>query len=75
MRQIVRRKGGKVVFIEYDTGIGNMLTPIYKLLIDLAIKEALCRKNNEGNVYFILDEFRLLPHLEHIDNGVNFGRS
>lgn len=75
MRKLVREKGGKVIFIEYDTGIGNLLTPIYKLLIDMAIKESLCRKTNEGNVYFILDEFRLLPHLEHIDDGVNFGRS
>lgn len=75
MRELVRQKGGRVIFIEYDTGIGNLLTPIYKLLVDLAIKEALCRKSNEGNVYFMLDEFRLLPHLEHIDDGVNFGRS
>lgn len=75
LRKLVRQKGGKVVFIEYDTGIGNLLTPIYKLLIDLALKESLCRKTNEGNVFFILDEFRLLPHLEHIDDGVNFGRS
>lgn len=75
MRQIIRNKGGRVVFIEYDLGIGNMLTPIYKLLIDLSIKEALCRKSNEGNVYFMIDEFRLLPNLQHIDDGVNFGRS
>lgn len=27
----------------------------------------------EGN--FITDEFRLLPHLNHIDDAVNFGRS
>ena len=75
MRQLVRNKGGKVIFIEYDLGIGAMLTPVYRLLIDLAIKEALCRTSNEGNVYFFIDEFRLLPHLEHIDDGVNFGRS
>ena len=36
---------------------------------------ALCRTSNEGSVYFFIDEFRLLPHLEHIDDGVNFGRS
>ena len=71
MRRLIREKGAKVIFIEYDLGIGGMLTPIYKLLMDLAIKEALCRKSNEGNVYFMIDEFRLLPHLEH----VNFGRS
>lgn len=75
VRDLVRNKGGRVVFIEYDLSIGSVLTPIYKLLFDLAIKEALCRTENEGNVFFLMDEFRLLPHLQHIDNGVNFGRS
>lgn len=75
MRQLVRQKGGTVIFVEYDLGIGGVLTPIYRLLIDLAIKEALCRTKDDGNVYFFIDEFRLLPHLEHIDDGVNFGRS
>lgn len=75
MRELVRSKGGKIIFIEYDLGIGNMLTPIYSLLYDLAIKEALCRKKSEGNVYFIADEFRLIPNLQHVDDAVNFGRS
>ena len=75
MRNIVRQKGGKIVFIEYDLGIGNMLSPIYSLLFDLAIKEALCRKKSEGNVYFITDEFSLIPNLQHVDDAVNFGRS
>lgn len=75
IRRLVGEKGGRVIFVEYDLGIGSMLTPIYRLIIDLAIKEALCRTENEGSVYFFIDEFRLLPHLEHIDDGVNFGRS
>lgn len=75
MRDIIRSKGGKIVFIEYDLGIGNMLSPIYTLLFDLAIKEALCRKKSEGNVFFVTDEFSLLPNLQHIDDAVNFGRS
>ena len=75
MRELVRNRGGRVIFIEYDLSIGAMLTPIFKLLIDLAIKQALCSHEGEGSVYFIIDEFRLLPHLQHIDNGVNFGRS
>ena len=75
MRDIIRRKGGQVVFVEYDLGIGAMLTPIYRLLFDLAIKQALCRTSNEGNVFFLIDEFRLMPLLQHIDDGVNFGRS
>ena len=75
MRQLIRQKGGRAIFVEYDLGIGGVLTPVYRLLFDLAIKEALCRARNEGNVYFIMDEFSLLPHLQHIDDGVNFGRS
>ncbi|MBE5804024.1 MAG: DUF87 domain-containing protein [Clostridiales bacterium] len=75
MRQLIRKKGGKIIFVEYDLGIGGVLTPIYRLLFDLAIKEALCRTRNEGNVYFVMDEFSLLPQMMHIDDGVNFGRS
>lgn len=75
MKDIVRAKGGRFVFIEYDLSIGNMLSPIYSLLFDLAIKEALSRKKTDGNVYFIADEFRLIPNLQHIDDAVNFGRS
>lgn len=47
----------------------------YKMLFDLALKEALGRTKSQGNVYFICDEFKLLPNLQHIDDGVNFGRS
>lgn len=75
IRDLVRKKGGKKIFIEYDIGIGGMLTPIYSLLFDLAIKEALCRSKSDGNVFFICDEFKLLPNLQHIDDAVNFGRS
>lgn len=75
MRQLIRKKGGRIIFVEYDLGIGGVLTPIYRLLFDLAIKEALCRERNEGNVYFVMDEFSLLPQLQHVDDGVNFGRS
>jgi type IV secretory pathway TraG/TraD family ATPase VirD4 len=75
VRETIRRKGGRCIFVEYDLGIGNLLTPIYRLLLDLAIKESLCREKSEGNVWFVIDEFRLLPDLQHIDSGVNFGRS
>lgn len=75
IRDFVRNKGGRTLFVEYDLSIGQTLTPLYRLLFDLALKEALGRKTEEGNVYLILDEFRLLPHLQHIDDAVNFGRS
>lgn len=75
LRDLVRQKGGRKVFIEYDLSYGELLTPIYSLMFDMAIKEALGRGRSDGNVYFITDEFRLLPNLEHIDDAVNFGRS
>jgi type IV secretory pathway TraG/TraD family ATPase VirD4 len=75
VRDAIRSKGGRCIFIEYDLGIGNLLTPIYRLLLDLAIKESLCREKSDGNVWFVIDEFRLLPKLQHVDSGVNFGRS
>ena len=75
MREFVRGKGSKTLFIEYDLSIGSMLTPVYRLMFDLALKEALGRNKVQGNVYLICDEFKLLPHLRHIDDGVNFGRS
>ena len=75
LQPIIQAKGGRTVFIEYDLSMGSVLTPIYSLMFDTAIKTALSRNRSEGNVYFITDEFRLLPNLKHIDDAVNFGRS
>ena len=79
MREAVRRKGGRMLFVEYDLSIGETLAPVYRLLFDQVLKEALSRQNrNEkhaGNVYVITDEFKLLPQLQHIDDALNYGRS
>jgi type IV secretory pathway TraG/TraD family ATPase VirD4 len=75
IRNFVREKGGKTLYIEYDLSAGSVLGPIYSLLFDLALKEAMGRNKKNGNVYLIVDELKLLPHLQHIDDGINFGRS
>lgn len=75
MKRCIKEKGGKAIFLEYDLANGNILRPIYTLLIDLAMKESLGRSKTEGNVYFILDEFPLIPKLNYMDNALNFGRS
>jgi hypothetical protein len=75
IREFVRAKSGNVLFVEYDINQGHLLAPVYKALMDFAIKEALGRERTAGNVVFIIDEFRLLPKLDYIDAGVNFGRS
>lgn len=78
IRDFIRQKGGRTLFLEYDMSIGETLTPLYSLLMDLAIKEALGRSEEEGekgSVYIVLDEMRLLPQILHLDDAVNFGRS
>ncbi len=74
VREFVRNKGGRILFVEYDISIGRILEPIYKCIVDLGIKEALSRTKSDGNVFFIIDEFKLLPNLSHIDDGINYGR-
>ena len=74
MRKAVREKGGRAIFVEYDLSVGETLSPVYRLLIDQALKEALGRTGSEGHVYLIADEFKLLPKLQHIDDALNFGR-
>lgn len=76
VRNFVREKGKRALFVEYDIAIGARLLPVYRVLIDMAIKEALeigrCRV--KGRVFFVLDEFALLPALSHAGDGINFGR-
>jgi type IV secretory pathway TraG/TraD family ATPase VirD4 len=82
VRDFVRGTGGRALFIEYDIANGATLLPVYRVLMDMAIKEALGfgrRRLRETslvreNFYFILDEFALLPRLPHISDGINFGR-
>lgn len=73
IREFVRNKGGKILFLEYDVRYKETLETVYSLLFDLAIKEAVSVKG--GNKWFICDEASLLPYLEHIGDLLNFGRS
>jgi type IV secretory pathway TraG/TraD family ATPase VirD4 len=75
VRRFVHEKGGRALFIEYDIAAGGVLLPIYRVLLDLAMKEALGRSRSPGNVFFLMDEFALLPELTHLTDGINFGRS
>lgn len=75
IREIISKGQSSIVFVEYDIREGFLLAPIYKTIMDFAIKEALSRNNSNRKVFFFIDEFRLLPKLEYMDSGVNFGRS
>ena len=75
IRDFVRRGQGRALVLEFDVALGATLAPVFATLLDVALKEALGRDRRGGRVFFVLDEFSLLPRLEHLDNGLNFGRS
>jgi type IV secretory pathway TraG/TraD family ATPase VirD4 len=75
IRQFVRRRSKKILFVEYDLAVGETLSPMYSLLVDFALKEALSpNTERKGRIFIILDELKLLPNLVHLDDAVNFGR-
>ena len=74
IRRAVRNKGNRAIFILYDLSIGESMTPIYRLLVDLALKEALGGETN-GRTHLFLDELKLLPKITHLEDALNFGRS
>lgn len=74
-RSFVRTKGGRALFLEYDVARGETSIPVFRTVLDLALKEALGRSSGRGRVIIVLDEFSLLPHVAHLDQGLNFGRS
>lgn len=75
IKRALKEKNRKAVFLEYDIANGNILKPMYTLMLDLAMKDVLGQERLNGNVYFILDEFPLIPKLKYMDNALNFGRS
>ena len=76
MREVMNSGQRKVIFIEYDLRKGQLMAPMYGMLIDRALANALGgRTGYNGNKYFLLDEALLLPRLEHLANSINFGRS
>ncbi|MCR5835605.1 MAG: type IV secretion system DNA-binding domain-containing protein [Lachnospiraceae bacterium] len=76
MKSIIESNEKKVVFIEYDLKRGHALAPMYGVMIDRALANALGgRQNERKNVFILLDEMLLLPKLNHLSNSLNFGRS
>lgn len=74
IRKAIRQKGGRSIFILYDLAMGETMTPVYRLLVDLALKEALSEYSN-GHTHIFLDELKLLPKITHLEDALNFGRS
>ena len=76
VRKSVKERNGNTLFIEYDPSCGKSLQPIYQLLVDLFLKEALSpNRSCKGRVFVLCDELKMLPRLNHFEDALNFGRS
>ncbi|WLR55500.1 type IV secretion system DNA-binding domain-containing protein [Mesobacillus subterraneus] len=77
LTRAIKERNGRAIFLEYDIASGNVLKPIFTLILDIAMKNVLGQKEEDckGNIYFILDEFPLIPKLNYMDSALNFGRS
>lgn len=74
IRKAVRNRGAKTIFLEYDPSCGANTT-MYRVLVDLFLKESLSPDYKKGHVYLIADELSLLPSLNYFETALNFGRS
>jgi type IV secretory pathway TraG/TraD family ATPase VirD4 len=62
---------GTALVLDYPYREGSTTTPIFRLLIDLAAREALV--DQDRGSYFILDEIAQVPKLQRLDELVNVG--
>lgn len=73
IRRLMREKGKKIIFMEYDLLLSKTLDSMNSLLFDLAAREAL--DVGGGSTYMVVDEMHLLPHSEQFSTLTNYGRS
>ena len=73
VREFIRNKGGKILFLEYDHRYKETLSVIFSLMYNLAIKEALTCPG--GNKWFVCDEANLVPYITSLQDLLNVGRS
>ena len=68
------RSGGRVIFLHYDYAkASSSAMRIFKIILDLMMKQSLSGENLH-KTYFFLDEFALLPKLEHLQTCLSYGR-
>ena len=71
IRRYMQNPRGTALVLDYPYREGSTTTPIFRLLIDLAAREALV--DQDRGSYFILDEIAQVPKLQRLDELVNVG--
>ena len=71
IREYMHDSEGRALVLDYPYREGKSTTPLFRLLIDLAAREAL-DEGDQGS-YFVLDEIAQVPALSRLDELVNVG--
>jgi type IV secretory pathway TraG/TraD family ATPase VirD4 len=71
IREYMDAPQGRALVLDYPYREGASTKPIFRLLIDLAAREAL--DDSDRGSYFVLDEVAQIPHLDRLDELVNVG--
>ena len=74
IREFVRAKDKKALFINYDMAYKASQVPIYGSLVNLMLKEVLSQNNNAGKTILICDELVTMGKTD-IAQAVNLGRA
>lgn len=74
IREFVRAKDKKALFINYDMAYKASQVPIYGSLVNLMLKEVLSQNNNAGKTILICDEIVTMGKTD-IAQAVNLGRA
>lgn len=74
IREFVRTKNNKVLFINYDPSYKDTQIKIFGSIINLMLNEVLSRSNNSGSVYLMCDELPVIGKID-IAQSVNIGRA
>jgi len=82
IREQLRKKGGRILFLDFPVSTGATLGAGFRILVDLAIREAIAIGEEErrgtgevkGRCFFLVDEAsRLGGPLLHLEEGLNTG--
>lgn len=74
IKKLVRERDAKAVFLRYNAQNGAAQGAVLSALIGLALKEAIHQRKEQGQVYLVLDEPRVLPCLPIMEDAMLLGR-
>ena len=78
MKEYAKNPNGRMLFVEYEIEKGNVLSPIYRVLLDRISGLSLNGRNKDvanRRKFFVIDEFQNVPKLNLYGQIVNYGRA